>query len=81
MCSNITKKQKKYFKDEPDSTSRQENYNVWEVKIIVHKINVRLMAAVEENNRKLKDISTETIQHKAERGNQIQTSEKIFHEL
>lgn len=39
------------------------------------------MAAVEENNRKLKDISTETIQHKAERGNQIQTSEKIFHEL
>lgn len=29
------------------------------------------MAAVEENNNELEDISTETIQNKAERGNQI----------
>ena len=47
----------------------------------MHEINVRLMAAVEENNNELEDISTEIIQNKAERGNQIQTNEKIFHAL
>lgn len=71
LCPNVRKKQKKYFKDEPCSTFRQENYSVWEVKIIVHEIIVRLMAAVEENNNEFEDISAETIQNKAKRENEI----------
>lgn len=65
------RRNRRYFKDELNSTSRQENYHVWGVKITVGEINGRLMAVEEWNNNELEDVSTETIQNKAERGKKI----------